>query len=215
MAALTLYPTNTAAVTVAASNTIATVDPNSSANGTVTNFARSVTGYKEINSQSNNATAQVAGTPTLSTPAPSGNGWLLDNTTLEGATINSGNWSGTGHVSVTPGTVTVTLYHRIFKRSSGGIYTGLLLLPSNSTSITLGSTVAFTIPSTAGGSFALSTGDKLYVDVIMNVTVADSSPGTPNITYVRNASSSLFIATPGYTPGAVVLLSRSLMGVGS
>src|SRR6266702_904473 len=55
--------------------------------------------------------------------APSGNGWLLDNTSLEGQTILAGNWQWIEKSRITAGTATVDMVVRYYKRSSAGVYT--------------------------------------------------------------------------------------------
>lgn len=205
MTALICYGSN-----VASSSTLTTADVMSTTTGGTetttsattapTDFANNE--YIEILSQGGTATGHA------SIPAPTGHGWLLDATTLEGQTIASGNWSAIVNFKITSsfqstlGSVTI----RFYKRSSGGTYTSIGSIAVTSVAYTSGTKKQVSFANTSMSSMAFSTGDKLYIDVWL-----ESGPSAPNawdadtiLFYVSNSGTAgvandMQVTTPGYS----------------
>lgn len=159
------------------------------------------TGYSEIYPQGTTNAWQSLG----SLPAPTGNGLLLDATTLEAQTIQSGNWSAAIRLRINGGTggATADLYCRIYKRSSGGTYTALGTLSLSGQSIANGSSANYTFPNTNLASLGFITGDKLYIDFWANITANSSGSTTAGLrsdisTSTTAGSTNYQIVTPGY-----------------
>jgi hypothetical protein len=208
MTAFTAYLTN------AASTTLTTAEQLYSTSGTPTTATSATTkigtatGYGELYSQGN-ASAWGAGG---SAPAPSGHGFLWDVTTLEAQTMASGNWSATLNLIKNAGANAVADIHvRAYKRSSGGVYTSIVDMVLTAQTIdTFGE--PYSLPSTSGSSTAFTTGDKLYIDFILNITtpgglsthtlaIQDLSADTSG----KTGSTSARVISPGYSAGGGVV----------
>src|SRR6266568_243284 len=124
--ALNLYGTNQVSATLAAADQLVTGTGGASTNKntTIGNTAVSPNGWYQVLSQGGTASfgSAIGGTPTDSTFK----GYLLDSSILDSQQILGGNWTptfkhrltGTGGVSVV-----VDMNVRVWKRSSGGVYT--------------------------------------------------------------------------------------------
>lgn len=155
--------------------------------------------------------------------SPSGNGFMLESSTLNlaGQTITAGSWSGTlrlsiGHTDGTlGGTITADIHMRAYKYSSG---TYTLIIDMSATGQTIptvsGTIVSYSLSGSTGSGTAFTSGQLLYTDVMYNVTsnvTADTlrqirlNRISTNFTGDSNAS----FVTPGYqaTPGATAGVS--------
>lgn len=150
------------------------------------------TGWIEVWSQGNASAVSGGG----SEPAPSARGWCDDGTTFSGMQFITGTWTGTVKLSLVSGSCTADLHLRAYQRSSGGVYTLIAEMTATGQSLT---TTATNYTCTASGvavSNTFASTDKLYLDLIVNITA--SSSGT---TLKLQESSS---GTQGYTSAQVV-----------
>lgn len=206
MTSLSLFGTNTAATTVTTANTLVTgTGATATTVGTRCGSA-SQTGYGELHAQTFSSNWPASG----SIGAASGNGWLLDATTLEGQTIAAGNWTPTLNLryfaASTGAVATADIHVRAFKRSSGGIYTQIgsdMVLSGQSIGT---STAQFTFAASSLPLQAFNVGEKLYLDCWLNITANTNTNSTAQIN-VSIASSStqgvandMQVVTPGYSP---------------
>lgn len=205
MTALTCYGTVTVSTTLATASTLATVTGGTATTKGTRCGSGAQLNWGELVSQGTTTAWAGAG----SIGSPSGKGWLLDATTLEGQTIAAGNWTPTlslRYFGTATGFITNCDMHvRAYKRSSGGVYTQIgsdMIL----TGQTLGtSTTVYTFGATSLAQMAFATGDKLYIDAWLdifangntssnaqiNVSVSSTTQGVANDTQ---------IVTPGYNP---------------
>nr|MBA3827218.1 hypothetical protein [Ktedonobacterales bacterium] len=168
------------------------------------------TGYGEATSQGT-ATAWAAGG---ALPAQSGKGWLWDVTTLEGATIPTGNYTPSVRFSTSIGTITADIICRYSKRSSGGTYTliGTITLTGQAFSTT---TTEYNLVAASLSSMAFSTGDKLYWDIFLNITANSSGSAAANVNVSMASSASQGTAqiqtvTPGYATTGTSTAQRTI-----
>lgn len=167
------------------------------------------TGWGEIWSQGNAAAWAGAG----AAPAASGHGWILDDTLLEGATFNAGVASNSGNpvfpMTITPrlslstGTLSGSLVGRVYKRSSGGVFT--LIAQSSALSVSLSTAVAsfplsFQTTGTGWSASSFAAGDTLYLDLVMNITAATSSNSATLLVEENTAID--YFRSSGYLPPA-------------
>lgn len=160
MTALLLYGTT------AVSSTLSTAAKLANATGgtatTVNTSINAGNGYYELLGLGGTSSANA------SLPAPTGNGWLWDVTTLEAQTIGSGTWTLIGTISIASGTLgSSTLTLRAYKRSSGGVYTALCASTSSTFTVSTTNSVE-SLTASGVSSMAFSTGDKLYADAFLN-----------------------------------------------
>jgi hypothetical protein len=196
--ALTAYLSSSAATTITTANQILTTAPASETSKT-TKIGKT-TGYCELYAQGNSGGCTGVSSP----PAPSGHGFILDATTLEGQQILSGNWTGAMKLAVSKSGVTVTAYMRVFKYS-GGTYTQIATSTSNS--IALGTTAtALTFSAGSGALTNFNTGDKLYIDFVVNITSNTANSTTETISLYENGGAAEEMTTPGYQPQPVTTL---------
>jgi hypothetical protein len=214
MTALSVFGINTASpVTLTTAMELVTASGGATVAGTGTKVG-TVTGYGEVTSQGSLATWAGAG----SIGTPTGLGWLFDVTTLEGQTIAAGTWTIAHHwfnSGTTP--ITADLYGRVYKRSSGGVYTLIGTLSLLAQSIPISST-AFSMTGSLP-SMAFASGDKLYHDVWFNVASGSSGTGVKfndaRGSSTNGAAGFAEVDTPGYapTPGGHVLISDGFGGM--
>ncbi len=136
--------------------------------------------------------------PNTSEQPPSGNGWILDDTSMEGQRLAAGTYNAYLALAINSfsSTLGLNVYARLYKRSSGGTYTQIAR--TTGSSVTLGISVSYlSLSYTTSSPTDLASGDKLYVDVMAAVTSASSDSGT--IIYVyENSGTFQSIHTPGY-----------------
>src|SRR6266568_7679257 len=148
--------------------------------------------------------------------APDGNGWLLDNTSLEAQQIVAGNWQWIEKSRVTAGTATVDMVVRYYKRSSGGTYTLIVSITLAAQAFTATGTV-YTSAATAGLLTNFVVGDKLYKDVWYNCTANSGAGSSTNFALQECNNAGLGLSniaqatTPGYQPTPVVATSPSTL----
>jgi hypothetical protein len=142
-----------------------------------------------------------------SIPAPTGHGFLLDSTILEGNVFNAGNWTVAIKLALnaTFTTFTGTLVGRLYKRSSGGVYTQIGSNMSVAANLTATATV-YTLTGTGFPSMSFALGDRFYMDLWMTVTTTGGAT-TRTIALYGSSHATLGIAnqmqvtTPGYIIG--------------
>jgi len=171
MTSVTLYGIGAASGTLATAGKFAT---GTGGTGSTQNTKiNNSTGWGELYALGNAGSWSGAG----SEPAPSGNGWLWDVTTLEGQTLTATTLTFKLAVTGSSGVFCTAVFHfRLYKRSSGGVYTQIIDAASASTDIHNTTTNNVTASGTATQT-AFSTGDKLYLDMPTNLTANSSSIG--------------------------------------
>jgi hypothetical protein len=214
--ALTAYLTSTASASTLTTANVLYSTSGSPATTNKNSLINKVTGWGEVWSQGNSSVWAGAG----SEPAPSGHGWILDSTVLEGQQFAAANWSGTITVKMNSAiTASVTFHLRAYKRSSSGVYTNIVDIAASSASLSSSNTTV-TFSATAGSAMSFSTGDKLYIDVVGNITVAPFSSGfsieiidLSTDTSGLTGSTAAEMVTPGYTSsgGGVPALSQQII----
>ena len=219
-ASFDLYSTSTNDTTISTARELSTTAPASETSVAATGaIAKNATGWIELASQGGTATTLGS-----SEPAPSGDGFLWDVTTLEGKQVVAGNWSASVKIAEVSGKgVTADIHLRVFKWNastgytqftSGGVATDLVLTAQ---SITTTATV-YAIPSTALDAMNFATGDKLYIDIILDITTGDSyHAGSGGFDLYENGGANESLATPGYkSAGAFTQsLTATLSSVGT
>jgi hypothetical protein len=191
---LTSYLTSSAATTIATANLLSDSAPASETNN-VTKIGKT-TGYCELYAQGSGGGGCTGST---SIPAPSGNGFLWDVTTLEAQQILSGNWTGAMKLAINKTGVTATGYMRAFKYSSDGTYTPIAT--SSAASKALGTTAAaLTFSAGAGALTNFNVGDKLYIDFLVNITSNSANSNTETVSLYMNGGAAERMITPGYQP---------------
>jgi len=209
MTALTTFLTNTASATLATANQLYSISGNP-ATTNVYNRVGTATGYGECTAQGTTGAWAAGGT----LPAPTGKGFLFDVTTLEGNQFAAANWNGTvrlncaqnGNAAPNAGTLTADIIMRAYKRSGGGVYTSIVTITLAGQTIPSGFT-SFSLPTTAGSAMTFSTGDKLYVDVWLNVTANTNANALQDVRFNRlstdtggsTGDNNASLVSPGYT----------------
>jgi hypothetical protein len=198
---LSLYGLQAAGSVIATAAKMGTAVGGTSA--TKTTLTGTVQNYGEIWSEGNAAAWQGL----ASIPAPTGHGFLLDTTILENNTFNAGNWTVAVKLNVNASftTFTGTLYGRVYKRSSAGVYTQIGSNMSVAANLTTAATV-YTLTGTGFPSMKFNVGDRFYIDLWLQKT---STGGATTRTIVLSTSShatlgiaqQMEITTPGYVVG--------------
>lgn len=198
MTALTAYLSINNATTPALANQLLT-----GANGGSTTTRNSTigtsTGYGEVVSRGSGAAWAAAG----SIGAASGNGFAIDSTVLEGQQTISGNWTPSLRMQTSLGSITADIICRIMRYSgSTGTYTTLATITLAAQSITT-TAATYALAATSIGVTSFGAGDKLYVDVWLNITANSTGSGSATIKLIESSSATLGstsaqIVTPGY-----------------
>ncbi len=210
--ALTGYLAAAASTTLSTANQLYTVANSGTPTNTWTySLIGTATGYGEVTSQGASSAWAASG----SIGTPTGKGFLYESTNLEGQTIAAGNWSAlvrlngaqNGDAASQAGTLTADIIVRAYKRSSGGTYTSIVSMTLAAQTIPAAYTT-FTLPATSASSVAFSTGDKLYVDIWLNVTANSNGSAVQDVRLNRESTdtsghtgdgAAAAIATPGYS----------------
>lgn len=127
-------------------------------------------------------------------------GWLLDDTSLEGMKIQAGSWSVSmaGHVS--GGTITATPVVRMGVRSSAGVFTEIAKATLASTSF--GTTnVTVTGSATQAADQSFSVGDKLYVQLELDITANSTGSTTATVSAALLNTSGASVTSPTIVAG--------------
>ncbi len=205
--ALTVYLTNTASTTLSSAEQLySTAGSPSTGNHSTT--LGSATGWGEVWGKGT-GTAWAAGG---SIGSPTGNGFLFDVTTLEGNDLLVGAFtatirlqsSGTGSVAFT-----CDVHVRAYKYN-GGTYTAIAdTVLATQVISTSGTNVSPTV-TTTGSNTTFTTGDKLYLDIWLNVTVnAGASTEVIKLlnlstdTAGKTGNTTAQLVTPGYQASSV------------
>ena len=204
MAALTAYSTGTAATTVTTSDTLVTTAPASETSHT--SSVKKTTGWGELWSQgTTSAWAAAASEPT----APTGHGFLLDATTLEGQQILAGTWTPTVKLAASSA-LTATVVVRAWVYHSGGTYTQIGT-DMSAAAVAIGATAAaVAITGVSQPLTNFNTGDKLYVEVLLDITKAGTST-SGTVSLYENGGAAEQLVTPGYQAQPVTASPKSLM----
>ncbi|MFH1246678.1 MAG: hypothetical protein V1489_02815 [Candidatus Liptonbacteria bacterium] len=138
---------------------------------------------------------------------PSGKGFILDTTTLEGKQIIAGTWTPKVKMSVSAGSIVASVAMRAYVRSSSGVYTQIMLASSTQTITTTPTT--FTLSTSTSAATNFSTGDKLYIDLPMYITTNTNNDLTLTLNLYENGGANESLATPGYQDPPTVSCSTS------
>jgi hypothetical protein len=199
---LTVGAANAASTTLSTANQLYSVaNGGTPANTQDFTLIDNSTGYVPLFSQGNPSVNGVVG----SIANPGTHGFLWDVTTLEGQTIAAGNWSGNIRLSSQQAQAfTADIYRFAYKRSSGGTFT-LIVQMLLATQVFNGTNTSYSLTSTSASSMAFSTGDKLYIEEWLHITVNTGTAGqqvrynrlstdTTTFTFDTNTQT----VTPGY-----------------
>ena len=200
MTALTAYLTTAASTTLTTANTIVTTSGAGNTNKN-TQVGKG-TGYGELYSQGTTAAWPGSG----SIISADGNGWLWDDTTLAdgSASFSAGTWTATVRLNLNANSIVANIHVRVYRRSSSGVYNTIVLLVSNTQTITSTLTDFTLSNTTTAASATFQPGDKLYVDVQLQITTNVTNSNT-TVCKINIANSSTLgstdaqIASPGYT----------------
>ena len=207
--ALTAYLSNAQSVTLTTGNQLySTVGtPGSTPRD---NIIGTATGYCEITARGVGA---IGGG---SIGVPSGHGWFLDGAQLNNQAVLAGNWAATIRLQAEQGTaqlgsLTGDLYVRAYKYTpSTNVYTQIVSMLLSAQ--TIGAGADFALPATSASSMTFGIGDKLYVDIWVNVTANANGGATnqairlqkvSNDTAHQTGLSEAAIVTPGYIQAAL------------
>ena len=122
-------------------------------------------------------------------------GWLLDDASLEGLTIKAGAWNVSLTLKVSAGTVVASPVVRIGKRDSSGVFTEIATATLASTG--LGTTnQSITGTATQAADQAFAAGDKLYVQVDLDITSNSTGSNTATCTVALLNTTSTSVTSP-------------------
>ena len=196
--ALSVYPTTTSSTTQPKSNTLVTTAGNTGWSGYLRVFGAGATGWCQFVNVSSACATQTS----LGSPAPTGKGFLLDSTALEGQTIAAGAWSGQDQI-LAPTGVTVSLVVRYYVFHSDATYTAIGSAPESANINGNGAYQPVAVPSVSLPAVAFNVGDKLFVDVWAHVSA--NTQTTAASIYLQTSGSATkggntqdVIVTPGY-----------------
>ncbi|SRR5258708_2714646 len=197
--ALTVLGVNTASSTLSTAHQLVT-STGGTANTSNTTTINASTGFGELYASGNSA-AWAAGSVNTAI-APSGNGFLYDVTTLEGQQIVAGSWVPIPRLSVFTASITADIYVRAYRYNSSTLtYTSIgVCLLSGNTITTTGASFTFAGTSLAAANFGV--GDKLYIDIWLNILTNAGSTGE-YVRLIQGAGTTgrllyMEIDTPGY-----------------
>lgn len=197
MTALTIYITN-AAAPISTDNLLVT-----SSGGGTTNKNTTVgknTGYGFLDPQ---GSGSFAASSTI--PDPNDTGWLWNDTTLadNNASFSPGTWTSTMTLQTNASSVTADLYTRVYRRASNGTFYPIVTMHSGGQTINTTETHYTVSGTTTSASDSFQTGDQLFMDQLVRITVNTTNSNTTVIkTYVSNSSTlgntNGQVVTPGY-----------------
>jgi hypothetical protein len=216
--ALSVYYAFAASSTISTANKLYTGTGGSPTTAQNLTSVNASTGYGEIPAQGSAAAWAASG----SIGTPTGKGFFLDATTLDGQDLIAGNYSAIIRFNTqATGNVTADIYVRVYRYRPGTTtYTQIVSMVLTGQTIT-NTITSFSLPSTSTGSnTSFATGDKLYVDVWLDITATTSSSGqqikhnrqsTDTTTFVGDTQA--VVVTPGYqltVTGTTVLKDLSI-----
>ncbi|MFD0675692.1 MULTISPECIES: hypothetical protein [unclassified Paenibacillus] len=177
--------------------------PNSPSNPT--SYATTVnasTGWVELLSKGG------TGSVGSSAPNPSGNGFIWDVSTLEGQQFPAGSWASGQDLKTSAGTIIADVHVRVYKLSSGGTYT--LIIDSAIAGKSIGSSSTLvSLPATIGAAVNFNVGDKLYYDVVLNITTNNMSSGAS--LKMNENTANAYVVTPGYQTSPISSLITNMV----
>jgi len=200
--ALSLYPTSSRSVTISASaNTLSTSESTVLSgevyNATAVDFGDTRTGYGLIYSMGTG----IPWPQDVTQPSPNGGGWIYDTTALEGLTMLAGTYAPTATLkfNAVAEAIIADVYYRVYKRSSGGAYTQLVAckITNKTFDYDVVTVMATGWTNTTGASATFSVGDKLYVDICVDIT-ANSASDYDDLYVSMEYGPHGALATPGF-----------------
>lgn len=198
MATKSLTFTNVAATTVTTADNL-TTSPSGSTAGTTTKVGK-LTGWGVLFSQGSTATWPAG----ASEPAFGDvHGFLLDDTSLEGQTIQAGTWSFESFFSMSTASVTGEIHFRAGVRHSDGTFTEIVNGSTGTVTVTTTSTQK-TCTATQAADVTLAVGDKLYIQLDLNI--ASTTSGSTTATFQihgYNVLNQTTQTTPNIVAGAI------------
>lgn len=216
--ALTTYLANAASATIGTANQLYHNGAGSPTTAQPTSTFGTQTQYIEVYSQGGSGLTGAG-----SIGAPSGHGFFLDDTTLDGQDLIAGSWSATVRLVAMQsgsqaGSMTADIIVRAYRyRPSTTTYTPIISM--SLTAQTINATLTNYSLSGSGSTTSFASGDKLYCDVWINVTAGSGSAAqgvrinrlsTDTTTFIGDALAG--IATPGYqaTATGIVLYGSNV-----
>lgn len=196
---LTVYGTKTDDTLLPNARQLTSSQPNNP-----TSFATTVntsTGWVEL--QAKGGTGSIG----TSAPNPSGNGFIWNDTALEGQQILAGNWTASQDLKTSSGTIVADVHVRAYKRSSSGNYSLIADMVAAGQTIGSGSTL-ISLPAVSSAAISFGTGDKLYYDVVLKISSNSMSSGA-SIKMNENTMNA-YVATPGYQTAPISNLITNL-----
>lgn len=198
---LATYLTTTASATLSSANQLSM----STIAGTTTTtrnvaVGAGVSGYGECVAQGTASAWAASG----SIGSPTGKGWFLDGSTLDGQDILSGTWTPKARHTLTAGTMTVDIYMRAYRYRSG-VYTLIGIWSKTGVALST-SLVSSNLVTASESTVSFATGDRLYVDMWLNITTPNGSAGNLLVTECSvsgGGNISVELVTPGYQPTPV------------
>jgi len=190
---LPLVLTVNAAVTVASANKADFIDPG--AYTIKTNLVGTATGWGEMKSQGSAAAWPALGSePSFG----QGNGWIYDTTALEGKTLAAGTWTLKFQHALSVGSASANVVARIGKYKSGGTFQEIA--NSGPQSINPTTTPSSTTLNITGLQTAFATGDKLYIQIDVQLVTNSSGSGaaTLNMYEGRGYPTGMWVTLSGY-----------------
>ncbi len=173
--ALTVFLANAASATISTANQLYHSGSGSPATAQPTTTMAAATGYGEILAQGGTAWAASGSAPT-----PSGKGFFLDDSTLDGQDLVSGSWTAeVRYVAMQSGaqagSMTADIHVRVYRyRPSSTTYTQIIDMAL--TGQTINDTLAnYSLSGSTGSAISFATGDRLYVDYILNITAGSGN----------------------------------------
>lgn len=208
--ALTLYLANAASTTIGTANQLYHSGAGSPTTGQPITTMGTAVNYGEVLSQGGSAWAASGSIGT-----PTGKGFFLDDTTLDGQDIVSGSYSATLRLVAMQsgsqaGSMTADIIVRLFRyRPSTTTYTQIVAMTLTGQTINAVLT-NYSLSGSTGSNTSFIAGDKLYCDCWLNITAGSGNAAqgvrinrltTDTATFIGDALAS--VATPGYQSGAV------------
>lgn len=152
------------------------------------------TGYGELRAQGN--TGAWAGA--VARPDPSGYGFLWDVTTLEGEGFPVGLWHPVIKLNTSHGTVGCDVYVRLLKLNAGGSYELVATAVASGITITAATPQVVTPTPIQGYLMDFGTDEKLYLDVLVDITANNSSNAAATISIYEAGGANESVLSPGY-----------------
>lgn len=131
-------------------------------------------------------------------PDPSGHGFVWDATTLELQRFSVGLWRPNLKIGISNGSVIADVSFRLYKLTASGTYEPIASTLAPATLIAAGNPPNVAFPAAVGAQTDFLSGDKLYLDVVVNVTQNLSGTDAATFQLFMNGGFQEQILTPGY-----------------